>query len=998
MSSYALFLEVMPFSVALDSHSRILAFGRSVKKLIPAMEVGDPVGAYFTLVRPRNGLLNYSFLSNLGETGVVLHAQHGPTFQMQAVPLQEEGALLLAGTIRLSSVNDFEASQLTLRDFPCWERTIDYLFTLREMEKEADARRDANDLAQEQAAIARAEAQAARSAELEAQELSRFLGSVACVLQAEIERPEPQLFLRRLLRLTADHIPAVDTLAFLPIGDTADLLSGLQMIPPPTRSYSNSNEQYVCVALHSLPAIKSLFVGNEHAGLDWNVLVRKLLHDLSAYAVVHSSPLMNGDLPVGLLVIGTSSVLNDNALRILQSINSALSTVIARAGLRMENQRIISRDRQFLKDLELVMRAARVLKWSWNINTGEVISDDEAMMLEIWGGTPIRRATEVIERILPQERLRIISKLDATVGNGDVFDEEFQVALDDRSVRIFRCIAVHDPLSPPEFPRVIGVTFDITERLSVAERLQETELYYRKLFEMMPDGIALCHFDSAIGGYRLSHINMALRRIFGLPLTSDFSDQRVTEVFPPSVLREMEEAVRDKANLLNPALAVVEMPALGDTTRFVRIEVTQVSRDEKHRVMFVRGFDIDAELREEQQRALLADLQNRANIELRRTATLKDEFLASMSHELRTPLNGILGACEILLAGACGDLDERQSEVISMCEGAGRHLLSIISDILDVSKIESGKMELNWQPVSFASLCAYLQRVMEPVAASRGITLEFSGDALSGEEILLDQTRFNQALINLLGNAIKFSQEGQTVVLRVEQDRHHGCVHFEVIDKGIGIALESQVSLFRPFEQASIGLARAHEGTGLGLTLVERIVQLHHGHIQVASAPGKGSSFRVTVPHLSQPAELEDFHVGTLATRSGLPPLPVGGVNVLVIDSQLSRAGRLMSQLSARGLPAVWFEDTLDAMKELTCLKPSIVFVEIGKTPNRALMLIEAIRAASGGAVKVVGLSALLVDAKECPLSKIFGLKYEIDGVMAEPWSSHEFDTWLKAV
>jgi len=151
----------MPFSFVLDDRSRVIDFGTSLQRLVPEIEIGASVDQYFTIIRPRNGLLNAAYLRNLGNTGVVLRAHNGSSFQLQAVPIIEESAVLLAGTVQLSSVTDFESTPLTLRDFPCWERTVDHLFTLREMEKESEARSVAEELARDRALAAQAEARAA---------------------------------------------------------------------------------------------------------------------------------------------------------------------------------------------------------------------------------------------------------------------------------------------------------------------------------------------------------------------------------------------------------------------------------------------------------------------------------------------------------------------------------------------------------------------------------------------------------------------------------------------------------------------------------------------------------------------------------------------------------------------------------------------------------------------------------------------------------------------
>jgi PAS domain S-box-containing protein len=235
------------------------------------------------------------------------------------------------------------------------------------------------------------------------------------------------------------------------------------------------------------------------------------------------------------------------------------------------------------------------------------------------------------------------------------------------------------------------------------------------------------------------------------------------------------------------------------------------------------------------------------NAELARATRLKDEFLASMSHELRTPLNAILGLSEALQEEVYGSLTVRQRRSLRTIEQSGQHLLELITDILDLSKIESGKMELQTAPTSLANLCESSLTFVRQQAHQKNLILT-SKIAHSLGAIEVDERRIRQVLVNLLSNAVKFTPDGGEVSLEVELDLDAELVKMSVTDTGIGIAPENMDQLFKPFVQLDSSLSRRYAGTGLGLALVQRLVELHDGSVTLESEEGQGSRFTVSLP------------------------------------------------------------------------------------------------------------------------------------------------------
>jgi signal transduction histidine kinase len=222
----------------------------------------------------------------------------------------------------------------------------------------------------------------------------------------------------------------------------------------------------------------------------------------------------------------------------------------------------------------------------------------------------------------------------------------------------------------------------------------------------------------------------------------------------------------------------------------------------------------------------------------------KSEFLANMSHELRTPLNAIIGFSEVLSERMFGDLNEKQEEYLKDIYASGQHLLSLINDILDLSKIEAGRMELELTDFHLPTALDSALTLVRERAGRRSIALHLSVDERLGQ-IQADERKVRQVVLNLLSNAIKFTLEGGRIeVTAVPRD---GSVEVSVSDTGVGIASEDQEAVFEEFRQ--VGTAdKKVEGTGLGLTLCRKFVELHGGRIWVKSQLGEGSTFTFTIP------------------------------------------------------------------------------------------------------------------------------------------------------
>jgi signal transduction histidine kinase len=238
------------------------------------------------------------------------------------------------------------------------------------------------------------------------------------------------------------------------------------------------------------------------------------------------------------------------------------------------------------------------------------------------------------------------------------------------------------------------------------------------------------------------------------------------------------------------------------------------------------------------------DAVKRLYRELETTSRHKSEFLANMSHELRTPLNAILGFSQVLRERMFGEINERQAEYLDDILSSGNHLLSLINDVLDLSKVEAGQIELEVAPFSLREALERGVAMMRERAAKNGVQLRLIPDT-PVEIVNGDERRVRQVIFNLLSNAVKFTPQGGRV--EVSSARLDGEVRVSVADTGPGIAAEDQARIFEEFQQTDAG-ARQAEGTGLGLALSKRLIELHGGRIWVDSDPGNGSTFVFSLP------------------------------------------------------------------------------------------------------------------------------------------------------
>lgn len=530
---------------------------------------------------------------------------------------------------------------------------------------------------------------------------------------------------------------------------------------------------------------------------------------------------------------------------------------------------------------------------------------------------------------------------------------------------------VYDEHSQPL--EIIGYAVNIDQLMLAEVKLRESETQNRLLFEESPDALTLLD-----RGGKILKVNRAFKNLTDLSeeglIGKTYSQMGMLSL---SQIEYFEKLGRGLISGLNAEAATTEylISRPDGSSSFVESRVYLIRLNERPHFL-VATRDISPHKQVE------ARLQQ-ANQELAKAVRIKDEFLASMSHELRTPLTGILGLSESMQYKVYGPLNDRQVEIVATIEKSGRHLLELINDILDVSKLEAGKLDLQMDACSLGQLCQASLHLVKGMAQQKRQKVNYT---IQPPEIILksDARRLKQILVNLLSNAIKYTPDEGAIGLEVLGDQAAGCIEVCVWDKGIGISPTDLARLFQPFVQLDSSLSRQQSGTGLGLTLVNRLVALHGGSVRVESSVGAGSRFTILLPWEAPPMpRVENFHAGAqppqaveLQKVSDEPvveqaaeehPMPL----VSIVDDNEINSRLLADFLISKKMHVITVQDGREFLERVGAIHPDIILMDIQMPGMDGLEVIRRLRVHPDpliAAVPIIAVTALAMpgDRETC--------------------------------
>ena len=376
----------------------------------------------------------------------------------------------------------------------------------------------------------------------------------------------------------------------------------------------------------------------------------------------------------------------------------------------------------------------------------------------------------------------------------------------------------------------------LSERIAKTEKtLHQAGDYTRHLIESSPDFQMTLDKDS-----RITDVNKAFEGIVGKS-RKDVIGTSIYEYLPKQPVEKAIAEIFEKKKVRD-----IEITAkiLGKGELICNLSGTVFTTPKGELGIYVTGRDITERKRAEEEMKKYAEQLEQANIRLQEMDRLKSVFLASMSHELRTPLNSIIGFTGIILQGMPGEVNEEQRKQLTMVKNSANHLLSLINDLLDISKIEAGKVELSLGEFSLDDAVREVVEAFSSAVSEKG--LELLTEVPEGITLFSDKRRIKQVLMNLVSNAVNFTDQGSVKIAATVLGDDN--LEVRVIDTGIGIKQEDMDKLFQPFQQIDMPLTMKYKGTGLGLYLTKKLVALLRGDISVKSKYGKGSEFTFTMP------------------------------------------------------------------------------------------------------------------------------------------------------
>ncbi|WP_420642395.1 PAS domain S-box protein [Candidatus Leptofilum sp.] len=509
----------------------------------------------------------------------------------------------------------------------------------------------------------------------------------------------------------------------------------------------------------------------------------------------------------------------------------------------------------------------------------------------------------------------------------------------------------------------------ICERQKIENALRNSEQRYKHLVEDATDII----YRTDASGY-CTYANPITIRTLGYSSEDELIGRHYTDFIHPDYKMMLVKAY-NKQQQEKIENTYFEFLALGNNQEEIWLGQNVQLIIEQGEVIGFQALarDITKRRNTEQELRARSNELNASNAKLAKAVRTKDEFLANMSHELRTPLNAILGKSEILLEGIHGSLNEKQMASLQVIGDSGNHLLELINDILDMAKIEAGKIQPDIRKVSVTTIVETSLQFVRQMALKKQVRLQANID--HGLQMCqTDERRLKQILINLLSNAVKFTPVEGEVGLNVVPDDEHETIQFQVWDTGIGIPAEDMAQLFKPFVQLDSSLVRSHEGTGLGLSLVYRLTKMLGGSVSLESQVGVGSCFTITLPQ-NPNIDSEQLHKQAQTDRQKFSTAPLNNKVadkeplILLVEDNEANIEIVTEYLPVWGYQILVAHSGVEALERAKQVMPDLILMDVqipeldGLTAVRQLRREETFRE-----TPIVALTALAMngDRERC--------------------------------
>ena len=568
--------------------------------------------------------------------------------------------------------------------------------------------------------------------------------------------------------------------------------------------------------------------------------------------------------------------------------------------------------------LDRAQRLANTGSWEWNIATNGLTWSDQ--IFRIFGlepGAIDPTYPAFLERVHPDDRALVETRVNRALERIEDYDLDHRIVLSDGEVRTVQETGVVEFGADGNPTRMLGAVRDVTDLRAAEASSRRSREMLASLFQISPEALVVADQNGCVLLFSAGAESM-----FGYSAGEVLG--RSVEMLMPVDVRASHQghvhgfaAGRERSRRMHQRGAIRGQRKNGET---FPAEASLAKLETGDRFVFTTVIrDLSERHAAEQSLIEARELAERANV-------AKSSFLANMSHEIRTPLNGILGLVSVL---ADTDLSGRQAEMVDLIQVSSRALEGLLGDILDLAKVDAGRLQIRDEPFDLARLARDAAALFRASAAKKGVSLRVEIDPLAVGAFIGDDLRIRQVLSNLLSNAVKFTEAGEIVLsVAAPHEGDDSCrLRFAVQDSGIGFTTQAGESLFARFEQADGSITRRFGGTGLGLAISRALVELMSGTIEAVSVPGQGATFSFELP-LKRAVTVADLKADARREPREAREIPVDGLKILLAEDH--PINRRAVELILEALPV-----------ELTCVENGLEAVAAARSGAFDLILMD---------------------------------------------------------